>query len=155
MFTARALRVSGTNSDKPLARFGEVRRLFNPTPTEKLRRRPVHHIGLFGSFLADSRLAGRLRRPGAGRRAHASTSVGQMRVPRNPGQGRPVFLLQASLPGSSAVLEPLMPRCEPTGPRCRSTHRATGFGAVPGESPQYGHWPGFREWAPMSASRTL
>ena len=75
---------------------------------------------LIRSFLADprSRLADAPspRRadppPGAVRRGYVSTSAGQMLVRRGSGrgagQGRPLLLLQASPPGSSASLEPLM-----------------------------------------------
>ena len=71
-------------------------------------------VGSIRSFLADSRLpdappppSAELS-PGVVRRGYVSTSVDQILVRRTAGQGRPLVLLQASPPGSSAALEPLM-----------------------------------------------
>ena len=64
---------------------------------------------LGGSRLPDAPPAPAERRvPGTVRRGYVSTSVGQVLVRRSGGEGRPLLLLQASPPGSSAALEPLM-----------------------------------------------
>ena len=71
-------------------------------------------VGLIRSFLAGSGLPdapppqAERQVPGTVRRGYVSTSVGQVLVRRSGGEGRPLLLLQASPPGSSAALEPLM-----------------------------------------------
>ena len=102
--------------DDPLA--GHIERLPEPASSTEVRIRRTGDrdelVGLIRSYLAGSRLADAPPRraatpaPGAVRRGYVSTSVGQMLVRRSPGHGRPLLLLQASPPGSSASLEPLM-----------------------------------------------
>ena len=72
-------------------------------------------VELIRSFLAGARLPdappppAEGQEPGTVRRGYVSTSVGQVLVRRSGGEGRPLLLLQASPPGSSSALEPLMP----------------------------------------------
>ena len=71
-------------------------------------------VGSIRSFLAGSRLPDAPPPPaeapveGVVRRGYVPASVGQILVRRSAGEGRPLLLLQASPPGSSAALEPLM-----------------------------------------------
>lgn len=100
----------------PLA--SHVERLPELSATIEVRPRTTDDrdelVGSIRSFLAGSRLPGapppppEEQVPGTVRRGYVSTSVGQILVRRGGGDGRPLLLLQASPPGSSAALEPLM-----------------------------------------------